>query len=273
MFNKDILKNFLAFLGVLASITTIILFCVEVPSEAKNVVGIGMVLLLILVYVGIFLWANRLKKIEVNIEETSVIITEGDIFKQKGFKAIAFNEYFDTKVDGKIIASKSLNGIFINRFFEQSVEPLDKHIEKYVFQEDEILEQNNNRSAGKRQKYKIGTICVYNEYLLTAFSKFNEKNEAWLTMPEYLTFLINFWDNVNTVYAQESVSVPVFGSGITRIKGHRCISDEDLLKIMLWTFKISETRFKYPAKLTIVIHGDKMKKVNLFEIKSIQNGI
>lgn len=43
----------------------------------------------------------------------------------------------------------------------------------------------------------------------------------------------------------------IFGSGITRIKGHKTISDEDLLKIMLWTFRISEMRFKYPAKLTI----------------------
>jgi hypothetical protein len=52
-------------------------------------------------------------------------------------------------------------------------------------------------------------------------------------MPEYLGFLITFWDKVNIVYGQRSVSVPIFGSGITRIKEHRGISDEDLLKIMI----------------------------------------
>lgn len=108
---------------------------------------------------------------------------------------------------------------------------------------------------------------------MTAFSKFDENNQARLTMPEYLEFLINFWDKVNRVYAQQSVSVPIFGSGITRIKEHKNISDEDLLKIMLWTFRISEMRFKYPAKLTILIHKGKIDKVNLLDIKSAKNGL
>jgi hypothetical protein len=92
-------------------------------------------------------------------------------------------------------------------------------------------------------------------------------------MPEYLEFLINFWDRINKVYAQQSVSTPVFGSGITRIKEHKNITDEDLLKIMLWTFRISEMRFKYPAKLTIVVHKEKMASINLLDIKSVRNGI
>ncbi len=92
-------------------------------------------------------------------------------------------------------------------------------------------------------------------------------------MPEYLEFLINFWDNVNKVYAQRSVAVPVFGSGLTRIKGHKTISDEDFLKIMLWTFRISEMRFKYPARLTVVIHKDKIGAINLLDIKSTRNGM
>ena len=92
-------------------------------------------------------------------------------------------------------------------------------------------------------------------------------------MPEYLEFLINFWDRVNNVYAQKSVSTTIFGSGITRINGHKNIADEDLLKIMLWTFRISEMRFKYPAKLTIVIHKDKIDQINLLDIKSVRNGV
>ena len=51
------------------------------------------------------------------------------------------------------------------------------------------------------------------------------------------------------------------------------ISDEDLLTIMLWTFRISEMRFKFPAKLTIVIHKDKIDKINLLDIKSARNGL
>ena len=135
------------------------------------------------------------------------------------------------------------------------------------------VEENEARKQGKKKRYQIGTICLYKDYLLTAFSKFDENNKALLTMPEYLEFLINFWDKVNNVYAQQSVSTTIFGSGITRIKGHKNISDEDLLKIMLWTFRISEMRFKYPAKLTIVIHKDKIDQINLLDIKSARNGV
>jgi len=85
--------------------------------------------------------------------------------------------------------------------------------------------------------------------------------------------MINFWDRVNSVYALKSVSTAIFGSGITRIKNHKNISDEDLLKIMLWTFRISEMRFKYPAKLTIVIREDKIDQINLLDIKSARNGV
>src|SRR5690606_19860727 len=129
----------------------------------------------------------------------------------------------------------------------------DQYIDTYPFDQDDILDKNSQRKCGKLQRYQIGTICLYKDFILTAFAKFDDDNKAILTMPEYLEFLINFWDNVNNVYAQQSVSTPIFGSGITRIKGHKTISDEDLLKIMLWTFRISEMRFKHPAKLTIVI--------------------
>lgn len=75
-----------------------------------------------------------------------------------------------------------------------------------------------------------------------------------------------FWDNINAVYSPKSIFVLVFDSGIPRIKGHRGIEVENLLKIMLWTFKGNETRLKYSAKLTIVIHKDKIRKINLFDI-------
>ena len=271
--DKGVFKRFLEILGIISSIASTILFCTDIPSDWKPIIAIATAILVIVIYICIYIWANKLKNIEIDIEGSSVIVREGDIFEEEGFKAIAFNEYFDTIVDEKIITSRSLNGIFINKFFPDSPKLLDDHIEKYQFSDLEVLERNEARTSGKKQKYNIGTICVYEDFLLTAFTKFDERNRAWLTMPEYLTFLNTFWDNVNTVYGQRCVSVPVFGSGITRIKEHRGIEDEDLLKIMLWTFKISETRFKYPAKLTIVIHKEKMRKINLFDILSIKNGL
>lgn len=272
-FDRQLIKNFKEKISTLSTVFSLFLIFVEIPTDKKAVAGIVFVLALIIFYVILWQNANKLKLVELDIEGSKVTIKSGDIFLERGFKVIAFNEYFDTIVDDKIISGHSLNGVFIKHHLPATLIKLDKHIESYKFDIDEVAEVNEARPEGKKQRYKIGTLCVYDDFILAAFSKFDKDNRAVLTMPEYLEFLINFWDRINKIYAQQSVSTPIFGSGITRIKEHKNIADEDLLKIMLWTFRISEMRFKYPARLTIVIHKDKMKSINLLDIKSAKNGL
>lgn len=271
-FDKRIFKRFLEISSVISALLTIVLIFFDLPEGNRLNSFCIFLMVLVSIYIGLWHKSNNLEEVTLKIEGSNVTIKKGDIFKQPGFKVIAFNEYFDTQVDDKIISQLSLNGVYIKHNLDISVNELDKYIENNL-NGDEVVEENTARKSGKKKKYSIGTICVYNDYFLTAFSKFDENNQARLTMPEYLEFLINFWDKVNRVYAQQSVSVPIFGSGITRIKEHKNISDEDLLKIMLWTFRISEMRFKYPAKLTILIHKGKIDKVNLLDIKSAKNGL
>jgi hypothetical protein len=273
LFDRRIVKNFLGISsGFFAALSGTLIF-VDIPDEHRVMTGAAILALLILTYLILWARSNNLQDVSLSIEGSTVNIKTGDIFEQPGLKAIAFNEYFDTVVDDRIIAKRSLNGIFLEQHLGTIVGDLDRHIDEYQFEDDDVLDREIDRTAGKRVKYKVGTICVYNDYLITAFAKFDDSNRANLTMPEYLEFLINFWDKVNKVYAQQSVSTTIFGSGITRIKGHKNISDEDLLKIMLWTFRISEMRFKHPAKLTIVIHKEKIDQINLLDIKSARNGM
>lgn len=272
-FDTRVFRRFLEITSVVSGALSVAVIFLDIPAEWKFIAFCIFLAVLMLIYMGIWLWSNNLSNIDINVEGSDVSIKTGDIFEQPGLKAIAFNEYFDTQVDNKIIAETSVNGVFIQKHLGASVAELNQHIEDYAFDDSEVIETNNNRKHGKKKKYQIGTVCLYKEYLLTAFSKFDEDNKAVLTMPEYLEFLIRFWDNVNNLYAQKSVSTTIFGSGITRIKGHKNISDEDLLKIMLWTFRISEMRFKYPARLTIVIHKDKIDQINLLDIKAARNGV
>ncbi|HDV6326107.1 TPA: hypothetical protein RJR39_002161 [Burkholderia cenocepacia] len=272
-FDRNVIKKSIKIIaGVSTSLSATLLF-VDIPSGYKIKAGIAFLITLVVIHVVTWIRANLLREISIDIEGSSVNIISGDIFKQSGLKAIAFNEYLDTQVDNIIISRASLNGIFIESQLNEPVTKLDDYIENFQFDDGDILETNVQRRTGKTTRYRLGTICVYNDFLLTAFARFDAKNQANLTMPEYLEFLINFWDKVNKVYAQQSVSATIFGSGITRIKGHRTISDEDLLKIMLWTFRISEMRFKYPAKLTIVIHESKIDQINLLDIASVKNGV
>ncbi|WP_274063336.1 macro domain-containing protein [Vibrio parahaemolyticus] len=266
-FSKKVRDKFLNLIAWLSIFSTLLFVFIDIPNNYKTLAGVVFILVLCLVYLYIWYDSNRLEEVSLDIEGSKVFIKKGDIFKQDGLKAIAFNEYFDTKVDNVIISENSLNGIFLNNHLKSTINDLDRYIDEYRFDDGEILGENKNRKSGKTKRHRIGTICVYEDYILTSLSRFDKNNRAVLTMPEYLGFLINFWDQVNRVYAQRSVSVPIFGSGITRIKEHKNISDEDLLKIMLWTFRISEMRFKYPANLTIVVHESKIDKINLLEIE------
>lgn len=272
-FDRRVFGNFLNITSAISATLSLVVLFIDIPTKHKTILGCIFIVLLVIIYFVNWIWSNNLNNIDINIEGSDVTIKVGDIFNQPGLKAIAFNEYFDTQVDNKVIAEQSLNGIFIKKYLDVPVLDLDRYIENYAFDPSEILGSNPDRQMGKKVRYQIGTICVYKDYLLTAFSKFDENNKAQLTMPEFLEFLITFWDKVNNIYGQQSVSTAIFGSGITRIKGHKNISDEDLLKIMLWTFRISEMRFKYPARLTVVIHKDKIEKINLLDIKSARNGV
>ncbi|CNG20833.1 Uncharacterised protein [Yersinia enterocolitica] len=272
-FDTRIAKKFSDYTSTISTIFSLFLIFIDIPTDNKLTLGVIFLFILFLLYFGVWFKSNNLTEVNLDVEGTIVTVKAGDLFKQDGFKAIAFNEYFDTQVDDKVISHKSLNGIYIDNYLSCSTSDLDQRISDYHFYEDEILDINKTRKVGKNQKYSLGTIFVNDDFLLTAFSKFDDKDRAFLTMPDYLGFLINFWDKVNRIYAQKNVSVPIFGSGITRIKEHKNINDEDLLKIMLWTFRISEMRFKFPAKLTIVIHKDKIDKINLLDIKSARNGL
>lgn len=273
LFDLRIFEKFFKLASAITAFISAAVIFKEIPTDSKINCGITLIVVLIILYISLWIRANNLKSIILSVEGSEVNIITGDIFKQDGFKTIAFNDYFDTIVDEKIISSKSLNGVFLKQHLPGSIAALDAHIEHYQFDDDDFLEHDEERKTSKTKKFNIGTLCVYDEYLITAFSKFDKNNQARLTMPEYLEFLIKFWDKVNQVYAQKSVSVPIFGSGITRIKEHKNITDEELLKIMLWTFRISEMRFKHPAKLTIVIHEDKIDQISLLDLKLARNGL
>ncbi len=266
-------KLFFQISGGIGTAVSLIVIFFDIPSACKFYSAIALLIVFAICYLAIWIWSNNLRSIKLDVEGSTVLIKAGDLFQQEGLKVIAFNEYFDTQVDDVIISSKTLNGIFIKEHLDEPVDDLDRHIESYPFIDGEYLEENADRPQGKRKRYRLGTVCVYDDFLLAAFSKFDDNNRASLTMPQYLEFLINFWDRVNSVYALKSVSTPIFGSGITRIKGHKTISDEDLLKILLWTFRISEMRFKYPARLTIVIHKDKIDQINLLDFAYVKNGV
>jgi hypothetical protein len=149
LFDKRIIKDSLEFTSVIGTILSLILIFVDIPSKMKLWLGGICFLILIVNYFRIWFRFNHLKEVDLDIEGSTVIVKVGDIFKQSGFKSIAFNEYFDTLVDDKMISRQSLNGIFVSNFFPDSTRKLDEYIENYDFDDGEFLEENTSRKSGK----------------------------------------------------------------------------------------------------------------------------
>lgn len=85
----------------------------------------------IVVVAFIVKYVKTKKGISIKIRGIKVNIRQGDIFKEEGWKVIAFNEFFDTTVDDIIIAHNTLNGIFIDHYVED-IDDLQRTITNVV---------------------------------------------------------------------------------------------------------------------------------------------
>jgi len=216
-----------------------------------------------------FIWLieNFRRKIKLNINNSRLIIKTGDFFREDSLKVIGVNEYFDNIVDDKIISSSSLHGKYIIQRYKRNIDELDKRIDEDIRLQELKAEYNSDRQVGKKQKYKLGSIFIDDDYILTAFAKFDNQNRAYLHINDYINFLLNFWNEIDIVYAGRSIVIPLFGSGITRFKEYDSISEQELLELIIWSFRLSRIKFKYPAKATIIIHESISDKINFTKLK------
>lgn len=238
----------------------------DIPQEYKIILGIIFIFVLIIIYILIWFSSNTISELTLNINNSRINIKYGDIFKEEGKKIITFNEYFDTYVDDIIINKKSINGQFIINEIK-NISEFDEYIERELIKQNKKFKINSERKDGKKNKFEIGTTIKYqDEFLLTAFTKFNSNNKAELSIQEYIFFLIELWNELDILYSQDIVVIPLLGAGVTRFKGGN-ILEQELLELILWTFKISKIKFTYPSKLCIVIHESLKDKINLYKIK------
>ncbi|WP_274654873.1 macro domain-containing protein [Paenibacillus humicola] len=272
LFDKKIIHTFYGFLSVISVITSIVFLFVEIDPKSKMGIGGGTLAFLVLVYTAIWIHANMRRSIKLTINTSEIEVKFGDIFSEKAdFKAIAFNEYFDTLVDEKVISSSSLNGIYIKKFYQGNTSVLDNIISSDPHLPEMIVCENAGRTVGKKTKYRLGTICMVDDYLLTALSRFDDNNKAYLEMNDYINCLLNFWNEIDRVYAGRTVALPVLGSGITRFRGYENILDQELLELIILTFKVSRIKFAYPSKVKIIVWQKKQEKINLFALKDLES--
>ena len=217
-------------------------------------------ILFILVTVAIYYMLGKLFKDNIKLQVRGIPITikSGDIFTQKGLKIIPFNEHYDTLLDGKTITRNTLNGIFLEKY-AGDIQALNQVIER------DAQEHSIPRNSDGKFCFELGHIILYEDYLLLAFSKFDEQHRAHLSMPEYESCLFHMWTEVRRVYGNQPISLPLIGGGITSFDGVSQKEPQDLLRCILCTLRTSSTHIN--QAITILLNEENFEKIDMYEMR------
>lgn len=277
-------KNYLSVIGVIATAVTLVSFFFTADSIDINTPILGALFVVVLIGVFLFMWrsANCRKYANLRINNTTVKVVVGDIWKQLEkepsdrtgeISVIGVNDFYDVIVDDRIIAAGSLHGQYIKKIVAAGkLEELNRTIEA-----DAILNRPGNsktvasRKYGRQTRYEIGSVVEFESYVLAAFTKFDNHNTAWLSAEEYTGFWMRFWKNIDEIYAGRTINIPLMGAGITRFKEGKPTKQE-LLDAMLWTMKISGFHNTYADKqINFVIYPADAAEIDFYHIQHNPN--
>jgi hypothetical protein len=205
-------------------------------------------------------------RIEIPVAHCNTIIEVifGDLFTQDGIRAIAVNEFFDSKL-GKPVSDKSIHGLFIQKCFGGHPETFDKQVDEEL---RNIKSEKVDRVEGKSQRYPIGTTALLtvnqDRYLAFVFAKTDPKTcKASSDVTMMWVSLHELWQRVRIESGGYPVNLPLVGSGLSGIG----LPTRTLLDLIILS-AITETKEKeVTQRIRIVLHRDRFDSVDLRDIR------
>lgn len=193
-------------------------------------------------------------------ENYSIRVEYGDILKNRNCKrVINFDECFTTHVGDQTadINSNSICGQYL-------ITHPDLDIPKLI-DEANIKPARSKSKYRQRTRYDSGTIVPNGDDLLMAFAKLDEKGKGrFFSRDEYIRCLDLLWRELENYYSEKDVCVPILGAGTTSFDGGAgaSISQQDLLDMMIWSYKLSSHKIKAPYKLRIICRKNSGFSIN-----------
>lgn len=192
----------------------------------------------------------------------SIRVEYGNILKKRNCKrVINFDECFTTQVGNATaeINPDSICGQYLTLHSDLDVQRL--------IEATQITPARSKSKYLHKTRYDSGTIVPNGDDLLMAFAKLDERGKGrFFSRDEYLACLNLLWMELENYYSEKDVCVPILGAGTTSFDGGEgaSISQQDLLDMMIWSYKLSSHKIKAPHKLRIVC-----RKSSGFTIKNI----
>lgn len=256
--------------GMISTILSILGISLGDWKESSIWLRIGIVIAVFLMLcIVVYAIIGRVFKNTVNltIRQTNVSVGCGNIFEADGLRVIGCDTHFDTRVDDVIIAKNSLHGQLVLEHGKK------EDIEKAV--EAEAIRLGLKKNCDGLYNFPLGTVIRYNSsvdnhtYLLLAMAELNAHYEVHTNMAKYELMLMKMWKEINRVYANYNVVLPLLGAGIARFDDGPKYKDA-LLRCMLCTLNSSGVTFN--SKIEILIYGDS-EDIQLYEYKDMFHAI
>ena len=263
IFNRWIFEKFGQIAAVLATIFSIAIIYIE--TKYQKTALIVLLSSLLLAYIGVAAHANFKKRVKLKIGSTKVIIKQGDLFKENGAKVIPMNEYFDVDIEHGIVDPDSLHGQYVKShagkppdvLYNDIVSSLKNKKPKTVDQE---------RPFGGQIKYKLGTVYDDKQgYFLLAYSKFDKDNRAYLKNDDIVQCYMNMWNEIDIIRGTKSIVFPVLGAGGV-VRFSKDYSPQQLIELILWSFRVSGVHLSKNATLTIIIHESLVNDIDFLKL-------
>lgn len=205
-------------------------------------------------------------KISIKGKNYKVTVEYGNILKMKNCKkVISFDECFSTHVGNapSDIKETSICGQYLITNTSLNI-PL-------LLSKAQIKPLKTKSKYQSKERYESGRILPNGDDLLLAFAKLDKDGLGrFFSRDEYLQCLSLLWEEIDKYYGQKDVCIPILGAGLTRFDGGSgaSISQQELLDMMIWSYKLSSHKIKSPYKLRIICkrtEGFSLDKIDLLE--------
>lgn len=271
VWSREFWKYFLAALGTISSIVTLVSFVFQLHEPCWIVVVIYVTIVLIVSFVFAAWQTWRRESVTLKISNTlTVKVSSGDIFnyaKDENYVVIPVNEYFDTIVDNKIINKGTVHGQFILKYYCENHTQLHTEIESYFAAHGiEGVPVERKRSQGYTMKYPLGTCAIIRKdntnFVLLALTHFDEEDHAYVELSEFGRSISKMYRTLADLVEDKPVYMPLMGMGMARLNQ----SGQFILKYTLDTI-IGIKDLALLGGINIVVYPPVAKTLNLNEIK------
>lgn len=263
---RDSINISVTIIGVVSTILSILGVSLGDWEGSNLLLRIGIVFaafMIICVIIYIIIDKVFRSTVKLTIRQTSVSVGCGNIFEAQGLRVIGCDTHFDTRVDDIVISKKSLHGQLVLEHGRK--DEIDKTVEA------EAKRLGLQKNSDGLYDFPLGTIIRYESsvdnhtYLMLAMTELNSYHEAHTNMAKFELMLMKMWKEIDRVYANYDVVLPLLGAGIVRFDDGSKYKDA-LLRCMLCTLNSSGVSLNSEVK--ILIYGD-AEDIPLYEYKNI----